>query len=515
MNATEDALHLDKFAIYLRKSRNDRNVEGQTDEEVLERHKKILTDLAARRGLYIEHIYHEVVSGETIKDRPEIQKLINDCYAGKYKGILVVEVTRLSRGSQGDAQIIMDCLKYSNHNSGVLIVTPTKTYDIAHNDDDSEFLEFELFMSRREYKMIKKRMERGRVQAVIEGNYMGSYRPYGYDILKSKKTRTLQPNPEEAPIVQKIFEWTVKDNLTPGTIARRLTKMAVPTYSGDPEWSIPTIKTILTNPTYCGKVKWNDRMQVKTLVDGQLVTSRPRSNHTDLYMEVDGLHKKHALVDEETFRLASQRFHSDKTKAGYKLRNPLAGLLVCKNCGKTMVHQVHRQNTPSRYNHKSSQLCKVKSATVDDVLNAVVHSLKLYLEDFELKVDNLPDVDENTILGQIEALEQGIKKSKKALSKLFDGWTAELISDNEFVEEKAKHNAKISAIKAEIAELENTIPEKEDYQEMVVKLSDALEALLDKDLDADIKNEYLKQIIDKIEYSRENNDEFILDIHLR
>lgn len=517
-DAADNTLRINKYAIYLRKSRNDRDVEGQTEEEVLERHKKILTDLAARSGLYIEKIYQEVISGaETIKDRPEIQQLINDCYAGKYKGILVVEVTRLSRGSQGDAQIIMDCLKYSNNNAGVLVVTPTKVYDVAHNHDDEEYMEFELFMSRREYKMIKRRMERGRVQAVLEGNYMGSYRPYGYDILKTKKTRTLKPNPEEAPIVQKIFEWTVKDNLTPGDIARRLTKMAVPTYTNEAEWNVGTIKTILTNPTYKGSVRWNDRMCVKMLANGELVTSRPRSNHTDMYIEVDGLHKKDALVDEETFKQASQRFYSDRTKAGYKLRNPLAGLLVCKNCGKAMVHQTYptRNNTPNRYGHKTSQLCKVKSALASDVQKAVVHSLKLYIEDFEMKVDNLPDVDENTILGQIEALEQGIKKSKKALSKLFDGWTAELITDNEFVEEKAKHNAKISAIKAEIEELENTIPEKEDYQEVIMKLSDALESLLDEDLDADIKNEYLKQIVDKIEFSRENGEEFILDIYLK
>lgn len=106
--------------------------------ETLARHRKILTELAARKGLYVEKIYQEIVSGaETIKDRPEIQKLINDAYQGKYRGIIIVEVTRLSRGSQGDAQIILDCLKYANRNNGLLVVTPTKVYDVAHNSDDN------------------------------------------------------------------------------------------------------------------------------------------------------------------------------------------------------------------------------------------------------------------------------------------------------------------------------------------------------------------------------------------
>lgn len=516
-NIVDEALRLDKYAIYLRKSRADAEAEKLGEGETLARHKKILTELAARQGLYIGEIYQEIVSGETIEARSEIQRLIKDCYAGKWRGIIVIEVTRLSRGSQGDAQIIMDCLKYSNRNNGLLVITPTKTYDVAHNSDDEEYMEFELFMSRREYKMIKRRMDRGRTQAVVEGDYMGSYRPYGYDILKTRTSRTLIPNEEEAPIVKLIYEWAVKNNMTAGAIARRLTTMGVPTYSGNAEWNTATIKTILSNPTYMGRVKWNDRMQIKTMVDGELVSSRPRSNHTEHYMEYDGKHKAHALVDEATFKAASSRFRSDKTKSECKLINPLAGLLICPNCGKTMVFQDYkkRATTAPRYLHKQSQLCKVKSVVAEDVMKALAHALRLYIEDFECKVDNLPDVDENTIISQIEALEREQKKAEKKLAKAFDDYEDGVYTANEFVERKAKHNARIESIKKQIDELEESIPEKEAYEEIIMGLSDALEALLDESLDAEIKNAYLKAIIEKIEFSRENNEEFILDVFLK
>lgn len=519
-NAIEEALHpkLDQYAIYLRKSREDVEKEKLGEGETLARHKKILTELAARKGLYIGEIYQEIISGaETIEDRKEIQRLINDCYAGKWKGILIMEVSRFSRGNQGDAQKIMDALRYGNNNNGVLVITPSKTYDVAHNHDDSEYMEFELFMSRREYKMIKRRMDAGKDAAIADGDYMGSYRPYGYDILKTKTARTLIPNEDEAPIVKKIFEWFVHEGMSARKIAERLDMLGVPTYSGAPEWAGATVKTILTNPTYMGKVKWNDRMQVRRMVDGKIVKSRPRSNHTDKYMEYDGKHKKYALVDEETFKSASSRFQSDRTKSNLKLQNPLAGIFRCKNCGHTMVHQAYK-NKPTvapRYCHRQSTKCGVKSVIASDVMNAVVHSLKLYIEEFEMKVNNLPDVDENTILSQTEALQKQINKSKKALSKLFDGWTADIISDNEFVLEKAKHNAKIEALQKQIDILEDSIPEKEEYEDVVIMLSEALDALLDDDLDAEIKNEYLKRIIYKIEFSRENNEEFILEIFLR
>ena len=506
---------IDKYAIYLRKSRADVEAEKLGEGETLARHKKILTELAARNGYYIEKIYHEIVSGETIQARPQMQELIKDCYAGKYKGVLVIEVTRLSRGNQGDAQTILDCLKYANNNRGIQIITPTKVYDVAHSPDDEEYMEFELFMSRREYKMIQKRMERGRIQAVVEGNYMGSYRPYGYDILKTRTGRTLVPNGEESTIVKNIFEWTVKENMTPGKIAKRLNALNIPTYSGDVEWSISTIKTILTNPVYMGKVRWNDRMKVKTMVNGELVTSRPRSNHTQQYMLYDGKHK--AIIEADTFHAAEKRFHSDKTKGNLKLQNPFAGLLYCQKCGRTMAYRGYknRENTEPRLIHPPSDLCKVKSAMEKDVTNAVVHSLGLYIEDFKLKVDNLPQTDENTILGQIEGIEKEIRKTEKKLSKLFDAWESDTITDNEFVKRKAVNTEKIETLKREIENLESSIPEKEDYEEKIMAFSDALEALKDKTLEADIKNEYLKRIIEKIDFSRENDSEFILDIYIK
>ena len=127
-NAIDSALHpngMDAYAIYLRKSRADMEAEKLGEGETLARHKKILTELAARKGLYVGAIYQEIVSGETIAARPEIQKLIKECYDGKWRGIIIIEVTRLSRGSSGDAQIIMDCLTFGNRNNGVLVVTPT------------------------------------------------------------------------------------------------------------------------------------------------------------------------------------------------------------------------------------------------------------------------------------------------------------------------------------------------------------------------------------------------------
>ena len=148
------------------------------------------------------------------------------------------------------------------------------------------------------------------------------------------------------------------------------------------------------------------------------------------------------------------------------------------------------------------------------MINAVVHGLKMYIDDFELKLDELPDVDEQLMNDKIDVLNAELRKIEKKLAKLFSAWENDDITDNEFVERKAVHNHRIENIKNEIESLEYSIPERDEYEDTVLKLSDALDALSHDDLDAEMKNEYIKRIVSRIEFSRENNEEFILDIYL-
>ena len=63
------------------------------------------------------------------------------------------------------------------------------------------------FMSRREYKTIRRRLTAGRESSAKEGKYCGSKPPYGYSRVKlvGEKGWTLQPVPDQAEIVKLIF----------------------------------------------------------------------------------------------------------------------------------------------------------------------------------------------------------------------------------------------------------------------------------------------------------------------
>ena len=191
------------YIMYLRKSRKDIEAEQHGEGETLVRHFRMLDDLAKRMRINVTVILEEIVSGDTIAARPKMQKLLSMIETGMFDGVLVVEVERLSRGDTVDQGTVAKTFKYSD----TKIITPFKTYD-PENEYDEEYFEFGLFMSRREYATIKRRLVRGSHASRSEGKYIGSVAPYGYKIVKLKKQKgyTLEIVPEEAEIVRIIFD---------------------------------------------------------------------------------------------------------------------------------------------------------------------------------------------------------------------------------------------------------------------------------------------------------------------
>ncbi len=254
---------MEQYAMYLRKSRFDRDYAELSVEETLKRHKAILDRTAEERRYYIAQIYYEVVSGESIAARPEIQKLLEAVGNELYAGVLVVDLERLARGNSADQAYISQVFQFSS----TKIITPAKTYD-PNNEYDEDFFEFGLFMSRREYKTINRRLLRGRDSSASEGKYISSIAPYGYQKkkLENEKGFTLEPDPEEADVVKKIFQMFLQHNGTK-TIANYLNDQKIPTRHGD-LWTYSTISNIVTNPVYAGKIRRGWSKQVKSMEDG-------------------------------------------------------------------------------------------------------------------------------------------------------------------------------------------------------------------------------------------------------
>ena len=497
----------DQYAMYLRKSRADLELEAMGEEETLARHKTILTNLAARHNISTDQItiYHEIVSGDSIADRPEVQRLLSDVYAKKYKGVLVVEVERLARGNTRDQGEVADAFQYSKTH----IITPVKVYD-PENEYDQEYFEFGLFMSRREFKTIRRRLESGKQSSVEEGNYVLSQRVFGYNIeRKNRRDRYLVPNETEVPLVHMIFDWYTEDGKSIDWIARKMTEMGVPTMWRKTEWSKQTIRDMLANPIFIGKLTWNESRTVKKIdaKTGKLVKAREKTGKTQTF---EGKHV--GIISVEQFEKAQEvtkKRSRPSTKAGYVLKNPLAGMLCCETCG-TMIEYVdyascpgHKWNTAPRFHHSRKVKCGKKSLAAPLVINALVEALQEIIGDFEIK---LKQGDDQSALVRhqemIRAMESKLADLKARKRRLMDSWEADdgMYTRDEFIERKQMYATSIDQLTEQIAAEKKNAPAPVDYGEQIVNIRAVIECLKDDSLSAQEKNDFLKEYIDRITY---------------
>lgn len=339
-----------KYCAYLRKSRADRDAEQQGAGDTLKRHRELLEAYAQSHHIQISRFYCEVVSGDTIDGRPVMQELLADVESGQWDGVLVVEVERLARGNTRDQGVVAETFKYSD----TMIMTPSKTYD-PNNEFDEEYFEFGLFMSRREFKTINRRLQRGRLASVSEGKFVGSTPPYGYRKVKipHEKGYTLEIIPEQAQVVRQIFQWYVNGEVLPdgsvhqlGTdaIAAKLDALGVKPCTSK-AWSKATIRDMLKNETYTGMIVWGKEKEVKASENGKVVKVRTRSSE---YKRVQGLHP--AIIDPAMFSSAQERLKDMgrcTSPVSTGLQNPLSGIIYCKKCGSLMTRLA--PNTRNRY----------------------------------------------------------------------------------------------------------------------------------------------------------------------
>lgn len=381
---------MSQYCVYLRKSRADREAEAKGESETLARHEKILMELSNKIHITVDSIYREIVSGESIASRPVMQQLLNEVEQSKWTGVLVVEIERLARGDTMDQGLVAQSFKCSN----TKIITPLKTYDPL-NEYDEEYFEFGLFMSRREYKTINRRLQRGRLQSAKEGKYLGSTSPYGYRRKKlcQDKGYTLEVVQNEALVVQLIYELYCKKRLSFNKIAAELDRLCViPRKNGS--WSGSTIQGILTNPVYIGKIRWRNRPQQKKITGGTVTITRPRTK-SDHVLLFGGLHPP--IIEESLYTQAKVLLSSKITcpvKSATTLQNPLAGLIRCSKCGQLMVRKPYK-NRPDTLLCKTLG-CKTVSSPLDIVEHQLLESIKSLILPDDMLQKTMPSTD-NTL----------------------------------------------------------------------------------------------------------------------
>jgi DNA invertase Pin-like site-specific DNA recombinase len=503
--------------MYLRKSRQDNEAEARGEGETLARHKNTLLELAKRQKLNITEVYEEIVSGETISARPEMQRLLSDVETDKWAGVLVMEVERLARGDTSDQGIVAKTFQYSN----TKIITLMKTFD-PRDEFDEEYFEYSLFMSRREYKIINRRMQRGRAASIKEGKYVANQPPYGYTRVKLDKQKgwTLKACTEQAEIVQMIFELYTRGELQEdggfkrlgaGLIVRRLNRMGIPAKKGG-LWVTASVRDILINPVYIGKLRWNWRPAVKKMAGGGIKIERPRAK-ADEFILADGLHE--GIIEKDVFSEAQELMKRNPPRPiGERgvVKNSLGGIIVCGKCGRKMVRRPYPNSYPDTLmcalpecNNVSSRLSFVEDK-LSEALEAWVggHKLNLGSGDINNAKKNKTHIElKRKALNKVE---EEIKILKKQQSRTHDLLERDIYDADMFLNRTKEVGERIKTAEGERKNIETYLKLEELREENRISIIPKVERLLDafhKLKTPAAKNDLLKDMLEKVVYIKE------------
>ena len=516
---------MDQYLIYLRKSRQDRERELQTGNfDTLKRHRDALLTLAKQRGYSIAHIYEEVVSGDTIADRPEMQKLLNAVETGAFAGVLVMEVPRLARGNTRDQGTVAETFQYS----GTKIITPDKTYDPA-DEADEEYFEFGLFMSRREYKAINRRLQRGRMASLDEVKYIAGAAPYGYRKVKIPHQRgyTLEVVEDQAEIVREIFHLYTVGDPTPNGIAKPvgsygisnlLNARGIPS-PGGVRWSASSIRDILKNPTYAGYLRWAYRPVKKQMVDGSVVTTTPVNKDMPLRR---GIHEP--IIDEVTWTAAKAtmtgRGHAP-VPSRRQITNPLAGILYCSVCGRSML-QLPQGSHGAPMVMCPTPKCPTVGSRRDVTEAALLDALRSWLQSYQIAAEAQKTSDVQGNMLSVKSAEKALSRAKKGLdglmqqkNRLFDLLEQGVYTNDVFLERSRVLAGRITEAEQQVASVREQLVALRKAEMTRNSLAPRIQNVLDiydtLETPAE-KNALLKTVLDHVIYSktvggryRENN----------
>lgn len=495
--------------MYLRKSRADDP--SETIEEVLSKHEARLQEFMQRKyGFKIpeENIYREVCSAESISEREKIKEVLLRIEDPDIAGVLVADVPRLSRGNLSDCQTIIDSFLYSK----TLVLTDSMMFDLE-NKRDRQFFQDELLRAAYYLDYVKDTLRLGRENAVRNrGCFIGTHPPYGYNKIKVGKNHTLEPN-NEADIVKLVFEWYVNEDLNFYQIACRLNEMNIPAPRSK-QWEKCTIRTMLKNPHYDGKVTYGAKKKTTFIENG--VKVKKKIAQTD-YILAEGIHP--AIIDHDLFVKAQEkRVSNPSVKQDYPLQNPFAGILKCAKCGKTLIqHPYSHAETRLECRERPLHMKSIKMSVIEEAVVLALEEAELPNLQAKLKNDEGNAVKIKKSL--LAKLEKELDDLKAQEEKQYEFLETGRYTEEIFDKRNAVLREKIELCQTQIRETQLSIPKNIDYKEKIITLKEAIKALK-SDMSPAEKNKFLKAIVERIDLEtidtgKHNDVQYKLDVYLK
>lgn len=388
-----------KVALYVRVSTDEQADEGFSINGQI----KTLEEFCEKNSYEIVKVYKdEGLSGKSL-DRPSLKELLKECESNQFDMVMVWKINRLSR-KQLDFLTVVEHLE--NHN--ISLFSYSENID-ASTPAGKAMLQMMGSFAELERNMIVENVKMGMTQRAREGKWNG-----GSILGYSSKNKKLVIVENESNLVRYIFDLYISGKGYKA-IANQLNHEGYKT-KRNVNFSINSIRTIITNPIYAGFIRFN---QVENW------NEKRRKGKNNNFIFVEGEHKPIITKEiwEKTKRILEQKSHKPtKTFTGHF---PLTTLLRCPKCGQGMIgHKIKKSQNSKEYyryyqcgnfHYKGSAVCDSNLLKADEVEQFVFSRL----EEVTSKPNILKSIVEKINL-KIGALKEPIRNRQKYILERYN-----------------------------------------------------------------------------------------------
>ena len=482
-----------KTGIYIRVSTEDQAKDGFS----ISAQKEKLIKYAEINDWDVYDLYiDDGISGKNLTDRPEINRLLKDVETGNINNVLIYKLDRLTR-SVKDLIYLIEF--FENHNC--TFNSQTEKIDTS-NAVGRMFTKIIGIFAEFERENLGERVSMGYEQKTREGHYTNTHGVYGYDYIKGEQK--LVVNEFEKALVNRIYDMYL-EGIAILRIVKIFNKEKPPTKRGG-KWAVGTIRSILTNPLYIGKVRYGT------------TGKNPRAFTTDGKDIIP-------IVDEEKWYAVQDLM---KNKKKYNIRRYPSEhayfypVMKCNKCGaklnsRQQIQCGKKYITYTCFN-KTNGTCDAKGFSHYKAEKAFLEYLQ-NIEDFICDQDIFnkvqPKLNDNEAI--IQDLEKKLKRYEIKRKDLRSSFVNDIIEIEEYKEITETINEEINSLKSKLDDYKRKIEfEKEKkltYEEIkniIGNMKLNWKYLTDKE-----KQVFLERFVEDIEVDKEGEDVIIKSIKFK
>ena len=419
---TAEAADPKRVGIWIRVSTED-----QARGESPEHHEQRARHYAAAKGWHVREVYHlEAVSGKSVMDQPETQRMLEDVKSGHITGLIFSKLARLARNTR---ELLDFADIFRAHDSDLISL---------HESIDTSTPAGRLFytviaaMAQWEREEIAERVAASVPVRAKLGKPLGGAAPFGYRWVNRK----LVPNSDEAPIRKLMYELFL-EHRRKKTVARLLNQTGYRTRNGS-KFTDTTVDRLLRDPSAKGIRRAN---YTQSQGDKKSWKLKPESEWVLIPIE--------PIVSEELWERCNAILKERKggKKPGPKPVQLFAGITYCA-CGQKMY-------VPSNSPKYICQKCRNKIPVGD--LETVFHEqLKSFVLSPDDMAGHLADADEAIQTKQqlLDSLERERRQVEQRLHKVNEAYMNDEITVQGYGREYRTLEERLNQLDAELPKVQ-------------------------------------------------------------